>query len=132
MIKLDKNHTQLSTEMGIVRKVTTRDTTKNKSFIRLDQCTNRETGSDSSDWPPITGGQSIRVYAATLVTFMPCTSLNAPEVALGHQTLRRRSRICKAVVLRVLLPSDSLPFKIPNNLCNDFSAAAGSKKPEKF
>jgi hypothetical protein len=43
--------------------------------------------------------------------FLPCTFLSAPEVVLGHQTLRRRQRICKAVSLRVLLPSVSPPFK---------------------
>jgi hypothetical protein len=62
--------------------------------------------------------------------FLPCTSLSAPEVVLGHQTLRRRQRICKAVWLRALLPSVSPPFRIKNNSLNKVSPAGGSEKSE--
>jgi hypothetical protein len=61
--------------------------------------------------------------------FLQCTSLSAPEVALGHQTLRRRPRICKAVLLRALLPSVSL---LKDSSLQQIFPAVVSEESEKF
>jgi hypothetical protein len=74
------------------------------------------------DRPPDhqTGYYGMRLLARS---FLQCT-LGAPEFVLGHQTLRRRPRICKAVLLRVFLSSVLPRFRIGTLLRNKISTGA--------